>query len=167
MKTIPLFLLVIVLMCSCSQKTSQTLSQSEKDRISQEINLTMDSMLLACNKLDANSAFKFIFNSPEYKSVESDGSVLNWESDFKGAADFFKLCTSSNLQSIQKDNFILSSDLVINTMSFNGESILKTEKISLGKTTATSVVKKINNNWRIIYWHSSSLPPSVTPIDPK
>jgi len=76
---------------------------------------------------------------------------------------FFESASNVNAVILNEDDKILEKDLVVSTLLLNTDITLKTgEKLTFEKLAVTNIYKKINNQWKSVFYQESGLPPVVT-----
>ena len=117
----------------------------------------------ALNKIDFPTFKSFFLDSPDFLSVSSDGSILNLEQVLSKEKRFFESASNVHADILSEDDKILERDLVVSTLLLKTDMTLKTgEKLTFEKLAVTNICKKIDNQWKTVFYQESGLPPTVT-----
>jgi hypothetical protein len=163
MKT-KLYLMVLTFFSffSCVNKSPKSLSDSNRKKIEKEIKEEINTLIMKFEVLDTDEAFKIYSDSSDFLMIGSDGSLCDYQTFFNGNKKYLETCSSFKLTTIEEKIKILSSDLVVFSWIYKARAILKTGEQNIwDKAGASFLFKKIDNKWKVIYYHESSLPPAT------
>lgn len=140
------------------------LSESEKNRIKKEIEEAFNTIIIGCESFDMELAFKVFNNSPDFYMVGPDCSICDYQTYIENNKNYFKECSDFKLTTLNKKIKYLGSDMVFFTWVYKAEATLKTGgKDIFEKAAASFLFKKINDEWKVIYYHEAALPPKKIP----
>jgi len=146
-----------------SSLLSTPLTETEKTTIKNEVKTAFHAMVDACNKIDLNSALQLYWNSPSFLGISSDGIIFDYQQFKKANEDYFAAVASQNFITIKEYISFLGDDLIVYAWQGSNEAMLKTgEKMTFSNFGATSLLKKIEGLWKVIYYHESAMPPVIT-----
>jgi ketosteroid isomerase-like protein len=161
MKTIVISLFILVL-SGCTSQKPKPLTDAEKASIIKEVSEVNQAAFDAYNKIDFQTVKSLFLDSPDFIGVSSDGSILNFEQVINKEKGFFESVSSLHLTKISEDNKVLERDLVIAIVQFKTDATLKSGKnLTFEKLTVTNIFRKIDNQWKSIFYQESALPPVV------
>lgn len=146
--------------------TSQTASTeeteitaSEKEIAQKAITARIDEIIAGANNLDVAAAVQPYSTDPEFKIVNSDGSVSDLETMKRVQEEGFNSLASMNFKTIKQDFTFLAKDLVMCTWTGSNEFELKTgEKLKIEPYVGSLLFRNENNEWKIIYTHETAAP---------
>jgi ketosteroid isomerase-like protein len=131
-------------------------------KIEKEIKEIINTLIMNFEALNTDAAFNVYDDSPDFSMIASDGSCLDYKTFFNGNKNYLENCSNFKLNTIKEKIKILSNDLVLFSWIYKAEATLKTgEKNIWDKAGASFLFKKIDDNWKVIYYHESSLPPAT------
>lgn len=150
---------------SCVNKKSKHLSDSEREKIEKEIKGRIETLITQFESLNTDLAFGIYANSDDFVMVSSDGFLLDYETFFNGNKKYLETCSSFKLTTIEEQIKVVSSDLVVFSWIYKAEATLKTgEKNIWDRAGASFLFKKTNDEWKVVYYHESALPPVIKQI---
>ena len=137
------------------------LSLTEKEQIHQEIKGAINTLVLGCENLDMDMAFSVFFNSPDFLMMGTDGSMSDYKTYLKNNTDYLMTCSSFKLTTYKGEIRILGPEMAIYSWAYRAEATLKTgEQDIIENAGASFVFIKINDEWKVVYYHESSSPPT-------
>jgi hypothetical protein len=140
---------------------TQHISNSDKEKITNEIKEAVNTVIMGCEALDMDLAFSIFSNSPDFLMIGMDGSLCDYQTYLKNNRDYLMTCSSFTLTTLKEEIKILRRDLAIFAWIYKAEATLKTgEKDIFEKAGATFVFHKIHDEWKVVYYHESTLPPT-------
>jgi hypothetical protein len=140
------------------------LSNPETERIKEELQEAIDTLIAGCEMLDMELAFRAFSNSPDFLMMGTDGSLCDYQTYLKNNADYLMTCSSFKLTTLRKEIRILDRSTGIFAWAYRAEATLKTgERDVFENAGATFVFSKVNDEWKVVYYHESSLPPVRVP----
>jgi len=164
----------------CTQKQNDQLTQQQKEQISKEIKVVVDSIFARVEKLDARW-LEYYADSPDWGMLNADGSRWDYQTTKKAQPDFFNSVVSWKWTTTHETFIFLTKDMVICSLDGKDESILKSndkliankplnslygkddtsmklgDKIIYDPHAYTLVFKKIEGQWKVIYSHDSGI----------
>ena len=136
------------------------LSKSEKDKIKKEVKGAFNTIIEGCETLDMDLAFKVFHNSPDFYMIGIDCSICDYQTYINNNINYLKECSSFKLTTFDEKMKLLNEDMVVYSWIYKAEAAFKNgNKDIIEKACATLLFKKINNEWKIIYYHEAALPP--------
>jgi hypothetical protein len=137
----------------------------DKEKIEREIKEEIITLISEFEALNTDAAFNIYDDSADFFMIASDGSCLDYKTFLKCNKNYLENCSSFKLNTIKQEIKILSSDLVLFSWIYKAEATLKTgEKNIWDKAGASFLFNKIDDNWKVIYYHESSLPPATKKV---
>jgi len=94
--------------------------------------------------------------------IGPDGKMTNYEEYKKSCTEYYNSLKEQKITTIQEKINVLEADLVVFAWTgnivaqFRNGDIMNMENYSI-----TSVLKKIDNQWKVIQSHESSLPAEI------
>ena len=138
----------------------ETVTNHQRETISQEIREAIDSLIRGCEALDMDLAFDIFSDSPDFLMIGTDGTHCDYATYLKNNIDYLKTCASFRLTTFSDEIRILNPNTAIFSWAYGAEALLKTgEKDIVSKAGASFVFRKIGGKWKVVYYHEASVPP--------
>jgi hypothetical protein len=135
------------------------LSNSEKEKIKNELQEAIDSLIVGCETLDMELAFRVFSNSPDFLMMGTDGSLCDYRTYLDNNINYLMACTDFKLITFKKEIRILDRDTAIFSWAYRADAILKTgEQDIVENAGASFVFRKVGDAWKVVYYHESSVP---------
>lgn len=139
-----------------------TLSATEKEEAKKAISARIVEIIEGAKKLSADSALKPYANIPEFKIINPDGSVLDYNGMVKYQTSAFKDLTSMEFRTVREEFTFLEKDLITCTWIGSCDFVVKTgEKMKINPYVGSMTFRKKDNVWQIIYAHETSAAPVI------
>jgi hypothetical protein len=139
---------------------ASNISVAEKAKFEQEIRETINALIAGCESLDMDMAFRAFSNSPEFLMMGTDGTLCDYRTYLENNINYLNTCSRFKLTTFKDEIRILDRDTAIFSWAYGAEATFKTgEKDIIEKAGASFVFKKVNNDWKVVYYHESSTPP--------
>jgi hypothetical protein len=139
-------------------------TSKERDIITIEITKSVHNLIRGCETLDMDMAFSPFFNSPDFLMMGTDGSLCDYDTYLKNNIDYLENCSEFKLTTYDEEINVLDSETAIFSWAYRAEAKLKTgEKDIVDKAGASFIFHNFSNEWKVIYYHESSLPPIRVP----
>ena len=160
-----LFSLIAIALLGCTNQPPKPLTDAEKETIKNEVRKDFNAMIEACNKLDVETALTYYLDSPDFMGIGPDGVIMDFAQFKKANEDMSPVVKSMQFTNIREDFKVLGNDQILYIYQYNAELILNSgEKIAYNKIAMTSLCKKVEGVWKIVFYHESGLPPVVTKL---
>jgi hypothetical protein len=155
-------ILAIALLGSCIHETQQKMTDLDTKEIIQEVKKASDAITHYAAKADLDSLLACYADIPDFLAISSDGTMRKFP-EFKAlCTSFYKAANGQELTTIQERFHVVDKNLVILTWTGNINALFKNGEVwSMKNYTVTTVFQKIDNKWKVIHAHESSLPPEV------
>lgn len=136
----------------------------EEEVIVEEIRNVIGNLVRGCETLDMDLAFGMFLDSPDFLMIATDGSYSDYNTYLRNNIDYLETCSSFRLTTYGEKVRILDRKTAIYSWAYGAEATLKTgEKDIIEKAGATFVFRKTGGEWKVVYYHEASLPPTRTP----
>jgi len=141
-----------------------TLSRTENETILKELREAISALIRGCETLDMDLAFDVFFDSPDFLMIGTDGTHCDYSTYLNNNIDYLKTCARFELTTFKEEIRILTGETAIYSWAYGAEATLKTgEKDIIDKAGATFVFHKIRGEWKVVYYHEASVPPTRIP----
>jgi hypothetical protein len=155
--------MIITVLSGCSTKVPRSLNDNEKAEITDAVIITAHAITDACNQINFLNFKNFFIESPEFLTITSSGSHLNYSQYMKAEKDFFESVSILQLTILDESAIALEKTLAVYTVRLRVIAILKTgTKLTYENNVISEVYKKINNQWEIIFIQEAGQPPVTT-----
>jgi len=143
---------------------AESLSWAEQERIKEELRGIINTLIRGCEALDMEMAFGMFSDSPDFLMMGTDGSLCDHKTYVKNNVDYLRTCASFELTTFGEEIRILDRDMAIYSWAYGVRATLKTgEQDVVEKAGATFVFGKMGDEWKVDYYHESSLPGTRVP----
>ncbi|MFH1524214.1 MAG: hypothetical protein ABIF04_04555 [Chloroflexota bacterium] len=138
-----------------------TLTHAEKESIEEEIKKAIGDLIQGCETLDMDMAFGMFSNSPDFLMIGTDGTYCDYNTYLGNNIDYLKTCSNFKLTTHGKKIRILDRNTAIYSWSYGAEATLKTgERDIIEKAGASFVFRRMGDEWKVVYYHEASVPPT-------
>jgi hypothetical protein len=140
---------------------TEHLSNSEKETIQKELHAAIDTLIAGCETLDMESAFGVFSDSPGFLMMGTDGSLCDHQTYLNNNVDYLMTCSSFELTTFKQEVRILDRDTAVFSWAYGARATLKTgEQDIVENAGATFLFRRLNDEWKVVYYHESSVPPT-------
>ena len=144
--------------------TSNEFSRLDRQQIEDELSTTFDELIAGCEALDLERAFSIFADTPDFLMMGTDGSLCDHRTYLKNNIDYMMTCTSFKLTTFRREIRIISREVAILSWAYRAEAGLKTgERDIIENAGASFVFRKVAGEWKVVYYHESSVPPVRVP----
>ncbi len=138
------------------------MTEAESDHIVKEVKGVFDKMTEYSEGAQSDLFLNCYDNSPTFLHFGSDGQMRNYEEFKKICTEYYNVLKEQKIMTIHEKIHVLDSNLVV--LGWTGNIVARFRSGDVMKMTnysITSVFKKIDNKWKVIHSHESSLPPEI------
>ena len=82
---------------------TQHISNSDKEKITNEIKEAVNTVIMGCEALDMDLAFSIFSNSPDFLMIGMDGSLCDYQTYLKNNRDYLMTCSSFTLTTLKEE----------------------------------------------------------------
>lgn len=151
-------MMVLFFIPGCSN-TVASLTPQDQDTAKKEISAIVKLIIQNLEKMDVEALFQSYSDSSDF--FTTDGSMINLQSFKNHNAAWFNALSSLKVTTVSEYYRFLPGNTVICSWTGKFEMTLKSgEQLKNDKFGITYIFRKIDNNWKVIHQHASSLPPS-------
>jgi hypothetical protein len=137
------------------------LSGAEKERIENELQEAVNSLIAGCEALDMGLAFGAFSDSADFLMMGTDGSLCDYQTYLRNNIDYLMTCSSFKLTTLKQEIRVLNRDVAVFSWAYKAEATLKTgERDVVEKAGASFIFGRVNGEWKVVYYHESSVPPT-------
>jgi hypothetical protein len=120
----------------------------------------INTLIVGCEALDMEMAFGMFANSPDFLMMGTDGSLFNYQAYLNNNIKYLKTCSDFKITTRKEEIRILNRDMAIFAWSYRAEATLTTGEQDIFENAGASFVfRRVDDDWRVVYYHESSLPP--------
>lgn len=154
-----IILMVVIALLSCNKtnkcEKTETLTPEKELIIQNEVKNVMSDIIKSVNTLNADSAFKYICKKNYVGFTDNGKSLRNHDSTLNMFKRIYSSLQKLDIKLIDDKYTALSPDIAIFTTSFEEEIVDKNNTLTKAKGAMTAVLKKSENQWRVIHVHQS------------
>ncbi len=137
----------------------EPLSSSEIEQIKQELQAVIDTLIRGCEALDMELAFGMFADTPDFLMMGTGGSLCDFQTYLNDNVNYLMTCSAFKLTTFKTEIRILSRDMAIFAWAYRADATLKTgEKDIVENAGASFVFRKVDAEWKVVYYHESSVP---------
>jgi ketosteroid isomerase-like protein len=160
MKTITFVMLTLFLFSRCASQESIQMTPQEQETAKKEIREAVRVIFQNLEKMDVEALFQSYSNSSDLIFFTTDGSKTGFQEAKNHHAAWFKSLSSLKVTTNTDDFRFLPGNIIICSWLGKFEMTLGSgEQLKINKFGITFIFRKIDNQWKVIYQHSSALPP--------
>jgi ketosteroid isomerase-like protein len=147
---------LLLVLLGCTPQQSDQLTLQQKDQIKSEVKEIRDSAFARFQRLDAEGAMQYYWDSSDFIALNPDGSRSDFQTMKKEHIDLFSSFVSLEIVFTREDFMVLSKDIAIAELALKAEVALKSgDKMVFDPDAVTLVFQKIAGQWKIIRSHES------------
>jgi len=123
----------------------------------------VDSLIKGCEALNMDKVFEIFWNSPDFRMISMDGSLCDYQTYLGDNIGYLSECSSFELTTFDERIDVLTSDIAIFSWIYQAVAVLRTgEKDVVDKAGASFIFRRIDSQWKVVYYQESTLPPKRT-----
>jgi hypothetical protein len=139
---------------------AEQLSGTDRKEIEKGLREAINTLIAGCETLDMESAFRVFSDSSTFLMMGTDGSLCDYRTYVKNNVDYLMACSAFKLTTFRDEVRILDRHTAIFSWAYKAEATLKTgDQEIVENAGATFVFKRVNDAWKVVYYHESSVPP--------
>ena len=128
---------------------------------SKEISAQIEQIIAGASKLDVDAAMKPYLNDLNFRIVNPDGSIQNYEAMRKSAEEAFKTFKSLKYSTVKQNFTFVAPDSVICTWTGIYEFELKDgTRMKIEPYVGSMLFRRVGSEWKIIYAHETTGQPA-------
>jgi hypothetical protein len=136
------------------------MTPQEQETAKKEIRDAVKVIFQSLEKMDVEALSQSYSNTSDFILITTNGSIVDWQESKNEHAAWFKSLSFLKVTTIRDDFRFLPGNIIICSWQGKFEMTLKTgEQLKIDKFGITFIFSKIDNHWKVIYQHSSALPP--------
>jgi|WetSurMetagenome_2_1015567.scaffolds.fasta_scaffold00356_20 ketosteroid isomerase-like protein len=160
MKTITFIMLALFFSLRCAGQESVQMTPQQQETTKREIREAVSVIIHNLEKMDVEALFQSYSNSSDLIFFTTDGSKTGFQEAKNHNAAWFKSLSSLKVTPISDDFRFLPGNIIICSWLGKFEmTLVSGEQLKIDKFGITFIFSKIYNQWKVIYQHSSALPP--------
>jgi hypothetical protein len=161
MKTKLIFLVFLLTTFSCGTKTSNPISDAEKDKIKIEVKEVVTTFFKGCEEVNFDLAMKPLLDSPDFIYI-NNGRAFSYKECVAIFKPVFGTFKNQKITIIDEKYAFPDESIVLYTNSCTSLTNYKDDHAVLqDPTVMLFIFKKINNTWKAIYVVESFIEKSV------
>lgn len=139
--------------------SAEHLSNFEREKIKNELQEAINTLIVGCETLDMELAFRIFSDSPDFLMMGTDGSLCDYQTYLNNNINYLTTCVNFKLTTLGEEIRILSRDMAIFSWAYRAKATLKTgEQDIIENAGASFVFSKVSGEWKVVYYHESSVP---------
>lgn len=155
-----LILLALFIFIGCAKQEPSKMTSKQQETAKREIIDVVNEIFQSLEKMDVEALMKSYSDNYGFILLTTDASILSYQENKNHQSDWFKSLSSLKVTTIKEEFRFLPGNIVICAWQGKFEMTLKTDvHLKIDKFGVTFIFRKIDNLWKVIYQHSSSVPP--------
>jgi len=156
------FILTSAILISCSNHNPDKMTEAETHDIEKNVKDMFDKITDYSERAQLDLFLSCYDNSPTFLHFSSDGKMRNYEELKKICTEYYNALKEQKVITIHEKINVIDTNLVVLGWTGNIVAQFKSGDImKMNNYSITSVFKKIDNKWKVIHSHESSLPPEI------
>jgi ketosteroid isomerase-like protein len=161
MKTITFITLSLFFFSVCASPEPVKMSLQEQETAKKEIREVVNVILQNLQKMDAEALFQSYSDASALIFLTTDGSKIGLEEAKNHHSAWFNSLSSLKVTTITDDfRFLPGNNVVCSWIGKFEMTLGSGQQLKIDKFGITFIFSKIDNEWKVIYQHSSALPPT-------
>ena len=150
-----LFIIVALVLFSCTDQSKAPMTQEEKNELTTEVNAVINSMEEGMKNLDVSQTFEnFLFNE-DFKYIYINGKVLNSEAFLDQVSGVFDVVKKVEWGFSDVDIRIVTPDVAVVTLIYHGTYYFPKFTLASTMCGSTLVLEKTAEGWKVIHFQES------------
>ena len=138
------------------------MTESESEHIIKEVKAIIDKLTDYSERAQLESFLGFYDESPAFLHIAGDGIMRNYSAFKQVCSEYYNSLKAQKIITIREEFHVVDSNLVISGWTGNIIAEFKNGDImKMNNYSITNLFKKIDDRWKIIHSHESSLPPEI------
>lgn len=138
---------------------AEYLSMSEREKIETELHEAINTLIAGCEALDMGLAFGAFSDAPDFLMMGTDGTLCDYQTYLNDNINYLMTCATFKLTTLQEEIRIFNREMAVFSWAYKVEATLKTgEQDIIENAGASFVFGKVNDEWKVVYYHESSVP---------
>jgi ketosteroid isomerase-like protein len=138
------------------------MTETETHDITKDVKGIFDKITEYSERGQSDLFLSYYDNSPTFLHFSGDDKMRNYDEFKKTCAEYYGALKEQKIITIQEKIHVIDTNLVVLGWTGNIVAQFKAGDImKMNNYSITSVFKKIDNKWKIIHSHESSLPPEI------
>jgi ketosteroid isomerase-like protein len=152
----------MVVLSSCFNQNHRKMIDTDKKQIINEIKKISDAITHYAERAQSDSLLQCYSDSADFLAFSGDGKMRRYDEFKKLCIQFYNSVKGQEVTTIQETFNVIDTNLVIVGWTGNINAFFKNgDTMKLKDYAVTFVFKKIDNKWKVIHSHESSLPPEI------
>jgi len=156
------FILACTILMSCSIHNSDKMTETETHDIVKNVKDIFDKMTEYSEGAQSDLFLSHYDNSPTFLHFSGDGKMRNYEEFKKACTEYYKGLKEQKIMTIREKIHVVDTNLAV--LGWTGDIVAQLKSgdiMKMNNYSISSVFKKIDNKWKVIHSHESSLPAEI------
>lgn len=138
------------------------MTEAGSENIVKDVKDTYDKITEYSKKAHLDSFLSYYDDSLDFLSISADGKMSNYEEFKRACIQYYSSLKEQAVITTWEKFRVLDKNLVIVSWTGNIIASFKNgDQAKMENYSITSLFKKVDGKWKIIYDHESSLPPEI------
>jgi ketosteroid isomerase-like protein len=160
MKFTLLIMLALFVVSGCARQEPAQMTPQEQEAAKKEIGEVLDHLLQAASTRDAEALMQSYSSSSDLILLTTEGSMVDYQAAKNGAAEMYKSLTALEFTTVKNEfRFLPDNTVICAWLGKCGITYMTGERATIDAYAITFVLKKLDNQWKIVYSHESASQP--------
>jgi hypothetical protein len=157
--------LIAILAITADPAAGAPLTDAQRTSAIAEVQVVISAMKSACERLDAEAAFKDFLVGPAMLAVASDGGIADPDAYKDDMRAFYGSVARLHFATIREEFRVLAPDAVLYVWSYRVEGTSKNGgPWVIDPETSSFVIRKLDGAWKFVFFHESAAPLKRLPV---
>ena len=135
------------------------IQNTERKNIENELHLAIDKLISGCETLNMDLAFEIFHDSPDFMMMGTGGNICDYQTYLNDNCTYLAGCENFKLKTFNRKIHILDRTTAVYSWAYGVEAKQKTGELDIiNNAGASFFFKKMENKWKVVYYHESSVP---------
>jgi ketosteroid isomerase-like protein len=146
----------------CQNIAPVVLPDAKQAEIRAEVIRTADGFMAAMERLDITAATKNLADVPEFRHADNEGHVMDYATGKRAMGAWFAAATSQAATTKRREVVVLAADTALYIWQGAIQVNLKDgSRLQAPAYLVSALFKKMNGQWKIVFWQESG---DVSPV---
>jgi ketosteroid isomerase-like protein len=149
-------------MSSCVTRELKQITAMDTGQITNEVKQIFDSLIHYSESAQLDHFLSCYDSASTFAHFSSDGSMRNYKEFKTICAEYYNALKAQKLTTTQEKIQVMDENLVV--LGWRGNIVAQFKNgdvMNMNNYAITSVLKKMEDKWKIIHAHESALPPEI------
>jgi hypothetical protein len=144
-------------LCAACQSLPPTETPGQPSaEVRTEVEAAANQFVAAMERLDADAALRTMAAIPEFRHLDNEGHVMDFETGKRAIHQWFSMASSQKANGKRRDIAVLSRDVALYVWQGTLSVALKDgSRLEAPSYSVSILFKRIDGAWKIVFWQES------------